>query len=69
MVWSAFIKQSIGEKSLWDHINKYVPPGLERTTTAAIIAVPAASGSDAVAGVPATTKAMVDLEMKEIANF
>ena len=69
-VWSAVFEQQIREKSLWGHIDKtYIPPSPARVITAAIAAISASPGSDAVTGAPAITKAMVDLDIKEIANF
>lgn len=64
-VWSMVTEQTLKEKKLWGHITRTtIPPPPVRVITAAVIAVPAAPGSDAVIGVPAITRAMVDHDVK-----
>ena len=64
-VWSMMTKQMLREKKLWGHITRTaIFPAPIRVMTAAVIAVPAAPGSDAVAGVPAITQAMVEHDIK-----
>ena len=58
-------EQMLREKKLWGHITRTaIFPAPIRVMTAAVIAVPAAPGSDAVAGVPAITRAMVEHDIK-----
>ena len=64
-VWSTVTELTLREKKLWGHVTRTaILPGPIRVMTAAVIAVPAAPGSDAIAGVPAITRAMVEHDIK-----
>ena len=64
-VWSMVTEQNLRERKAWGHITRTaLLPAPIRVMTAAVIAVPAAPGSDAVVGVPAVTRAMVEHDIK-----
>ena len=69
-VWSTMTEQMLKEKKLWAHITRTARlPAPVRVLRAAIIGAPAEAGSDEVIGIPAVTKAMVDLDIKMHEDF
>ena len=69
-VWSTMTEQMLKEKKLWGHITRTARfPAPVRALRAAVIGVPAAAGSDEVIGIPAVTRAMVDLDIKTNEDF
>lgn len=64
-VWSTMTEQMLKEKRLWDHITRTaIFPAPVRALRAVVIGAPAEPGSDEVIGIPAVTRAMVDLDTK-----
>ena len=62
-VWLNVIEQLLRQNRIWGHVTRTaIHPEPAKSVTAAVIAVAAVPGSDAVAGVPAITRAMVDHE-------
>ena len=69
-VWSNVTEQLLRQNRIWGHVTRTaIHPEPARSVTAAVIAVPAVPGSDAVAGVPAITRAMVDHDLKLIDDY
>ena len=69
-VWSTMTQQMLKEKKLWGHIIRTVlPPPPARVETAAVSGSPARAGSNAVATIPAITRAMVDHDVKAKEDF
>lgn len=69
-VWSTVLEESFKEKRLWGHVTRTeIIPDPPRVIRAAVAAVPAAPGSDAVASVTAITKAMRDHDLKMIGDY
>ena len=69
-VWASMTEQSLKEKRLWGHVTRTALfPAPARVVTAAVIGSPAAAGSDAVIGISAITRAMVDHDVKLIDDF